>query len=138
MRHTSRFTRVALFVLLAGLLLLAVSIGLASFFTDNAHHGSLMLFDDDMSDSAFAWFVAIPIVVVVVACAMVVAIGAIFLALLAAFIAVALGLFAALFGTLVAVVATLMPIAIILAVPALAIYGFVKLMQRNRQMPVVG
>ena len=138
MRQTSRFTRVALFFLLAALLLLAVSIGLASFFTDNAHHGSLMFFDDDVSDSVFAWFVAIPIVVVVVTCALVVTVGAALLTLVAVLGAVALGLLAALVGVLVAVVATLLPIAIILVVPALAIYGFVKLMQRNRQMPVVG
>ncbi len=133
MSQPTRFTRVFMFLLLAALLLLAVSIGLSSYFGEHAHHGSLMMFDDDMSDSAVAWFVAIPIVLVVLAITALIIIGALMLTLLAVLVAVVFGLFAAVVG----VALTLLPLVIILAFPVLAIYGFVKLMQRNNHPPAV-
>ncbi len=133
MSQSSRFTRVFMFLLLAALLLLAVSIGLSAYFGEHAHNGSLMMFDEDMSDSAVAWFVAIPIVVVVLALTALVTIGALMLALLAVVVAVVFGLLAAVVG----IALTLLPLVILLAFPVLAIYGFVKLMQRNNHPPAV-
>jgi hypothetical protein len=132
MSQSPRLTRVLLFVLLAILLLVATSIGLSLYFGEHAHHGSLMMFDEDVSDSAVAWFVAIPVVVVALAIAALVTILALVLAMLALVLAVTLGLVAALVGIMLA----LMPIAVFLAIPVLAIYGFVKLMQRNNRPPV--
>ena len=132
MNQSSRFTRVLVFVILATLLLVAVSIGLSSYFGEHAHNGSLMLFDEDISDSAVAWFVAIPIVVVVLAIAALVTIGALLLALVVTLAAIALGVLAAFVGVLLAVA----PLLIILALPVLAVYGFVKLMQRNNRPSV--
>lgn len=133
MSQSSRFTRVFMFLLLAALLLLAVSIGLSAYFGEHAHNGSLMMFDEDMSDSAVAWFVAIPIVVVVLAITALVTIGVLMLALLAVLVAVVFGLLAAVVG----VGLTLLPLVIFLAFPVLAIYGFVKLIQRDNRSPVM-
>ncbi len=132
MNQSPRLTRVLLFILLATLLLVAASIGLSLYFGEHAHHGSLMMFDEDISDSAVAWFVAIPVVVVALAIAALVTILALVIALLAVVLAVALGLVAAMVGILMA----LLPLVVVLAVPVLAIYGFVKLMQRNNRPPV--
>jgi hypothetical protein len=132
MSQPTRFTRVFMFILLAALLLLAVSIGLSAYFSEHAHNGSLMMFDEDMSDSAVAWFVAIPVLVVVLAITALITIGALLLALLAVLVAVVFGLLAAVVG----IVLALLPLVIILAFPVLAIYGFVKLMQRNNRPPV--
>lgn len=111
------------------LILVLVLVIAAAVYLSGPFHGfegaSIMIDDHDVSDTPLGWMIAIPVLIVVALGVTAVMAGA---ALIAS-IAVA---FAAL---VVATVMLLMcaPFVIFLALPMLAVYGFFKLIQRDRQ-----
>ena len=120
MNTTSR----PLVITLAGVLVIvALAVGLATLHESGGMDGSLMFFDHDLSDSAFGWAIAIPILVLVAVIVAVVCAGAALLTVVAlAFAAVI---------TVLALLLAMAPVAIFLAIPVLAVYGVVKLFQRD-------
>ena len=125
MNTTSRppASRTLLITLAVVLLIVALAMGLATLHESGGMDGSLMLFDHDLSDSAFGWAIAIPILVLVAVIVAVVCAGAALLTVVAlAFAAVI---------TVLALLLAMAPVAIFLAIPVLAVYGLVKLFQRD-------
>ena len=117
-------TRIGIFGLVTLLVLAAAAVALVSWHHSGNMDGALLLFDHDYSDSVLGWMIAIPIVFLVM-----LAVGAtLTVAALVAALAVAL----AAILTVLAVGLALLPIALFLAVPALAIYGIFRLIQRDR------
>ena len=94
----------------------------------SGHGPTLMFFDEDLSDSAFGWMIAIPVMIVVALVVTAVMAGAALIAMLAV-------AFAAVMVVLVMLLA-MTPFAIFLALPILAVYGLVKLFQRDQQRMV--
>lgn len=119
----NRTSRPFLAVLAVVLVFVALAMGLAAMHQMGGIDGNLALFGDDLSDSALGWAIAIPIVLLVTIAVAAVCAGAAVLT----FVAV---VFAAVIAIL-AVLLAMTPVAIFLAVPVLAIYGMVKLFQRN-------
>ena len=121
----NKISRPLIFTLLAVLILAIVGAVIASgpFFTGAGP--TLMFFDEDLSDSALGWMVAIPILVLV---------GIVVTAVLAgvALVTVVVLTFAAVMVSLVLLLA-FTPFAIFLAIPVLAVYGLVKLFQRDHR-----
>ena len=125
MNTTSRppASRALLITLAVVLLIVALAMGLATLHESGGMDGSLLLFDHDLSDSAFGWAIAIPILVLVAVIVAVVCAGAALLTVVAlAFAAVI---------TVLALLLAMAPVAIFLAIPVLAVYGVVKLFQRD-------
>lgn len=119
----NKISRPLLIALAIVLVITAVAMGLAVTHELGGMNGSLMFFDHDLSDSAFGWAIAIPILLVVGVIVMGVCVGA---ALLTA-VALALALVITVFAILLAMT----PLAIFLAIPVLAVYGLSKLFQRT-------
>ncbi len=116
-----------LFTFLAVLILAALGSIIASSPFGVGHGPTLVMFDEDLSDSALGWALAIPILVFV---------GVVVTAVLAgaALITVAALAFAALIIVMVMLLA-FTPIIVFLGLPILAVYGLFKLIQRDqRQM----
>lgn len=112
-----------LIVTLAVVLAIAVAVGLAYTHESSAINGTLMFMDQDLSDSALGWAIAIPVLLLVAVIVAAVLAGA-------ALVAV----FALIFAAIIAVLALLLamaPVVIFTAIPVLALYGFIKLVQRN-------
>ena len=105
------------------LVLAAIAMGLAAIHQSGGMDGTLMFFDHDLSDSAFGWMVAIPIMLLVAVIVAVVCAGAVLLTVVALVFAAVITVFALLLA--------MAPVAIFVAIPVLAIYGLVKLFQRN-------
>lgn len=116
-------SRLLLAALAVVLVLAAMAMGLAALHQSGSMDGNLMLFDHDLSDSAFGWMVAIPILLLVAVIVAVVCAGAVLLTVVALVFATVITVFAMLLA--------MAPVAIFLAIPVLAIYGLVKLFQRN-------
>ena len=119
----NKISRPLLIALAIVLVVTAVAIGLAVTHEHGGMNGSLMFFYHDLSDSAFGWAIAIPILLVVGVIVTGVCVGA---ALLTA-VALALALVITVFAILLAMT----PLAIFLAIPVLAVYGLSKLFQRT-------
>ena len=105
------------------LILAAVAMGLAAMHQSVSMDGNLMFFDHDLSDSAFGWMIAIPILLLVGVIVAVVCAGAALLTVVALVFAAVITVFALLLA--------MAPVAIFLAIPVLAVYGLVKLFQRT-------
>ncbi len=105
------------------LILAAVAMGLAAMHQSGGMDGNLMFFDHDLSDSAFGWMIAIPILLLVGVIVAVVCAGAALLTVVALVFAAVITVFALLLA--------MAPVAIFLAIPMLAVYGLVKLFQRT-------
>jgi hypothetical protein len=120
MNKTSRPLLAALAVVLV---IVALAMGLAVTHESGGIDGNLIFFDHDLSDSAFGWAIAIPILVLVAIIVAAICAGAALLTVVAV-------MFAA-FLALLAMLLAMTPIAIFLAIPVLAVYGLVKLFQRN-------
>jgi len=112
-----------LVVLVLGVLAAIMASGHITF--GGEHTPTLIVFDEDMTDSALGWFIAIPILLVVGMLVMVIC------AAVAVIVVLALAFAAVL--TILALVLAAAPFAIILAIPFLAIYGFIKLIQRDKR-----
>ena len=119
----NKTSRPFLAILAVALVIVALAMGLAAMHQAGAIDGSLVLFDDDLSDSALGWAIAIPIVLLVAIIVAAVCAGAALLTVVAVAFAAVLAILALLLA--------MTPLALFLAVPVLAIYGLVKLFQRN-------
>ena len=119
----NKISRPVFFTLLAILVIAAVAAVLASGHFLPATDMHMVLFDEDLSDSFAGWMIAIPVVIFVGVVLTVVFAGV----ALAVVLAVGLALIIALLAILLAFA----PVVLILAIPFLAIYGFVKLIQRD-------
>ena len=116
-------SRPLLIVLAVVLVVTGLSVGLAVSHEYAAMGGSLMLFDHDLSDSAFGWLIAIPVMLLVAIVVIAVCAGAALLTVVAL-------VFAAVIGV-AALVLAMTPFAVFLVIPVLAVYGLVKLFQRK-------
>ncbi len=103
------------------------ALGFALFQWNAAHEfpGSIVIGDHDLSDSPYGWLIAIPILFLVGMLLAVIFAG------VAAIVVLALGLAAVLVVLGLTLAAT--PFVLILGIPALAIYGFIKLLERDRK-----
>ncbi len=100
------------------------AVALSTWFAGAVDPGTLVWFDDDISDSALGWAIAIPVLIltailvaVVLAGTGVMVAGALALAAVASIVAV-----------LFALLLVFLPFAIFIAIPVLAVVGLVKLM----------
>ena len=116
-----------LIVTLAVVLVIAAAVGLATTHESGAINGSLMFLDQDLSDSALGWAIAIPVLLLVAVIVAAVLAGA-------ALVAVFALIFAAII-TILALLLAMAPVVILTAIPVLALYGFIKLVQRNPGLP---
>jgi len=116
-------------VILGVVVLLAVAVAavaLSAWLAGSVEPGTLVWFDDDISDSALGWAIAIPVLIltailvaVVLAGTGVMVVGALALATVASIVAV-----------LFALLLVFLPFAIFIAIPILAVVGLVKLMSK--------
>jgi hypothetical protein len=116
-------------VVFAVVILLAIAIGaiaLSSWFAGVVEPGTLIMFDDDYSDSVLGWVIAIPILVVTAIVVVFVLAGTGVMVVGALAVAVVATVLAILFSLLLA----FLPMAIVLAVPILAVVGLVKLLSK--------
>ena len=118
-----KISRPLLITLAVVLVIVAISMGLAATHVSGDMDGSLMFFDHDLSDSAFGWVIAIPILLLVGIIVIAVCAGAALLTVATVVMAVVITVFALMLA--------LTPVAIFLAIPLLAIYGLVKMCQRQ-------
>jgi hypothetical protein len=118
--------RKMVFAVFALLAITIAAIALSTFFAGVSEPGTLVMFDGDYSDSVLGWAIAIPILIVT-------AIVVVF-ALAGTGVMVVGALAVAVVATILAVLFTLLlaflPMAIVLAVPILAVVGFVKLVSK--------
>lgn len=114
--------------LLALTIFVAVALIVAMIVAGNDGALTLQMGDVDYSDSPLAWVVAFPIVVIVCVIAALVTIVAFGASLVITILAVAMAIILAVF----ALILGLSPIVAFFAVPALAVYGLVKLVQPKR------
>jgi hypothetical protein len=119
----TRISRPLLVALAIVLVITALGIGLALTHENGGMAGSLMFFDHDLSDSALGWMIAIPVILLVAVIVAAVCASAAILTVVALVFAAVL--------TVLALVLAMTPVAIFLAIPALALYGLVKVFQRN-------
>lgn len=129
--NTTKIARPAFYILLALVIVGALAWALANGHSTGWYDGSLIMFDDDYSDSVLGWMIAIPILILT----------AVFVAIVLAGTGVLVAgvLVMALVMTLLALVfafaMTVLPILAFLAVPVLAVVGLVKLLSRRHVPP---
>ncbi len=121
----NKISRPLVYSLLAILILAVIAAVIASGHHSFADGPSLIVFDEDMSDSPAGWFIAIPILIAVGTVVAIVCTGAALVTILAL-------MFAAIVVVL-AMVLVATPIALFFALPLLAVYGLFKLVQRDRR-----
>lgn len=119
----NRISRPLLATFAIVLVITALAMGLAVTHEMGGMDGSLHFFDHDLSHSAFGWAIAIPVLLLVGLVVAAVCAGVALLTITALTVA----------GVLVvaALLLAMAPLAIFMAMPVLALYGFVKLLQRN-------
>lgn len=122
-----KISRPLLIALAVVLVITALAMGLGAIHEHGGMDGSLIFFDHDLSDSALGWAIAIPILLLVAIIVVAVCAGAVLLT-------VVVLVFAAVI-TVLALLMAMAPVAIFLAIPVLAVYGLVKLFQRNSAQP---
>jgi hypothetical protein len=107
-------------------LLLCFAIGLLMVSLHGAHEwdGGLFLFDRDYSDSVMAWMIVVPVLFFVM-----LLVGAVLMMVGVMVAGVLLLVFAL---VVLGVGASLVPVALLFAIPALALYGTIRLIQRDR------
>ena len=121
----NKISRPVFYTIVTLVVLALIGVVLASGAFNLGHGPTFMFFDDDLSDSALGWMIAIPVMVLVGVIVTGVMVG------VAVVTAMALA-FAAVMVVLVLVM-TVAPIVVFLALPFLAIYGLVKLFQRDHR-----
>jgi hypothetical protein len=116
----------SLLAILAGLaILFALSFAVFHWSAASGFPGSIMIDGHDLSDSPYAFLIAIPILFLV---GLILTVVFASVALVVVFV---LGFAALAAMTVLALAAA--PFALILGIPALAIYGFIKLIERDRK-----
>ena len=119
----NKISRPFLITLAVVLVIIALAMGLAVTHDRGGMDGTLMFFNHDLSGSAFGWAIAIPILLLVAIIVAAVCAGAALLTVVALVFATVL--------IVLALVLAMTPLAIFLAMPVLAVYGLVKLFQRQ-------
>ena len=122
-----KLSRPLLAVIAAAIIIAALALSLAYTYESNAINGPLMFMDYDLSDSVLGWAIAIPVLLLVAVIVAAVLAGA-------AMVTVVALLFAAII-TVLALLMAMAPVVIFTAIPVLALYGFIKLVQRNPGLP---
>jgi hypothetical protein len=122
-KSSSRKVVFAVIILLA---ITIVAIALSSWFAVVMEPGTLIMFDDDYSDSVLGWAIAIPVLIVTAIVVVFVLAGTGVMVVGALAVAAVATILAVLFALLLA----FLPMAIVLAVPILAVVGFVKLVSK--------
>lgn len=117
-------SRTLILVLFALLALVAAAFALSHWSAD--FPGTIIMGDHDLSESPLGWMIAIPLLFLAAILVAAVCAGA------AVMVVLALA-FAALMVVLALLLAA-MPFAVFLGIPVLAVYGLVKLVQRDRRM----
>ena len=130
--NKSTFTRTLLLLTLAVVMLGALAWLLSSGHHEVWHDGSLLMFDEDLSDSFIGWAIAIPILILAAVFTVIVLAGTGVLVAGVMMMVVVIGLLALVFAVVVAV----LPLLVFLAVPVLAIVGLVNLLSRRARVPV--
>lgn len=119
--------KVLIFLLLSTVVLVGLAFLLANAGGVIGADHTLMLFDEDLSDSVIGWMIAIPVLIF----AIVVVVVALALAGVVVAIAMAMVLMIALVVAVFGVLLGLIPIAAFLAVPAAIVWAIVKVNRRN-------
>ena len=127
--YNPTLSRPVVFILATLAIIVLLAVVLAISHQSGLHSGSLMLFDEDLSDSVIGWALVIPILMLTMVLLVVVLTGAgvIVLGVLA------LALVAVLLSVVFAVLLTLLPLAAFLAVPILVVVGLVKFADNRKQ-----
>ena len=124
--NKTKMTRIFLLIALAVTILGALAWMMASGHDAGWHDGSLMMFDEDLSDSVLGWAIAIPILIISAVFVVIVLAGTGVLVAGALAVALVFTLLALVFA--LAVVA--LPLVLIVATPILAVVGLVKICSR--------
>lgn len=127
--YNPTLSRPFVFILATLAIIVLLAVVLAISHQSGLHSGSLMLFDEDLSDSVFGWALAIPILMLTMVLLVVVLTGAGVIVLGA----LALALVAVLLSVVFAVLLTLLPLAAFLVVPILVVVGLVKFAGNRKQ-----
>ena len=123
----NKMPRTLIVTLAVVLVIAAAAAGLAYTHESGAINGSLLFLDQDLSDSALGWAIAIPVLLLVAVIVAAVLAGT-------ALVVVFALIFAAII-TVLALLFAMAPVVILTAIPVLALYGFIKLVQRNPGLP---
>jgi len=128
---SSSLSRKVIFGVVVLLAVAVAAVALSIWLAGSVEPGTLVWFDDDISDSALGWAIAIPVLIltailvaVVLAGTGVMVVGALALAVVASIVAV-----------LFALLLVFLPFAIFIAIPILAVVGLVKLMSKPARAP---
>jgi hypothetical protein len=124
----SRKVIFGVFVLLA---VAVAAVALSTWLAGSVDPGTLVWFDDDISDSALGWAIAIPVLVLTAITAAVVLAGTGAMVVVALAISTVVAIVAVLFALLL----VFLPFAIFIAIPILAVVGLVKLMSKPARAP---
>ena len=123
---SSSLIRKVIFGVVVLLAVAVAAVALSIWLAGSVEPGTLVWFDDDISDSALGWAIAIPVLIltailvaVVLAGTGVMVVGALALAVVASIVAV-----------LFALLLVFLPFAIFIAIPILVVVGLVKLMSK--------
>ena len=123
---SSSLSRKVIFGVVVLLAVAVAAVALSIWLAGSVEPGTLVWFDDDISDSALGWAIAIPVLIltailvaVVLAGTGVMVVGALALAVVASIVAV-----------LFALLLVFLPFAIFIAIPILVVVGLVKLMSK--------
>lgn len=119
--------KVLLFLLFATVVLVGAAFVLANSSGVFGAGHTLVLFDENYSDSVIGWMIAIPIVLV----AIVIALLALTMVAVMIAIVMAVVLFVALVVAVFAVLLALIPVAAFLAVPTAIVWALIKVNRRN-------
>jgi hypothetical protein len=124
--ESKSMSRKVVFVVVVLLALAIAAIALSTWFAGTVEPGTLIMFDDDYSDSVLGWAIAIPILILtailvafVLAGTGVMVVGALAMAVVATIVAVVFAL-----------LMVFLPFALFVAVPILAVIGLVKVMSK--------
>ena len=120
-----KVSRPLLGALLAVLILAVIAAVIASGPLPTGTGPTLMFFDEDLSDSALGWMLAIPILAFVGIVVTAVLAGAALITIVALALAAVM--------VVLALLLAFTPVALFLALPVLAVYGLVKLFQRDHR-----
>lgn len=119
-------SRKVVFAVIALLAITIAAIALSTWFAGISAPGTLVMFDGDYSDSVLGWAIAIPILLVTAIVVVFVLAGTGVMVVGALAVAVVVTILAVLLSLLLA----FLPMAIVLAVPILAVVGLVKLVSK--------
>ncbi len=128
---SSSLSRKVIFGVVVLLAVAVAAVALSTWLAGSVDPGTLVWFDDDISDSALGWAIAIPVLVLTAITAAVVLAGTGAMVV----VALAIATVAAIVAVLFALLLVFLPFAIFIAIPILAVVGLVKLMSKPARAP---